>query len=442
MKGLTIMLLLSLTLTVFAQEDDKYQEWISKRPLKDNIFFDPATDYNDKEDLYAVSRFVLDSLKILDRSADPLDDARCAIIIVHNDFTHSGSRVVHDLTKANSILLHKERKPGRLKKEWSEYMYQTRNIYIIFLGNTGLNNEGKPLNLKLNITNGESFFHTSFKELVKVLKTGIESGDEGKISVRNDQGIRCRVIKLSKVKVNPPTDFDFTVPIQKQEEVQDKGDPTTVDFIGATEPKTKLTFTVPGTPKTKTVYNDDSKKFSYKIHERNNLAFSIGMVGTKLTYRDFVLDSVRNIAIAELDSTKKAEWKSNLNVNLEFYPFGRDIDQLEPFFKKPWHKLHTRFGIIGGVKLSKDPLSAVNLGLAFSYSKMVTVTWGWSWVDNRILDQTVKVAADVRTIDQAKDYFKRDYERSKMTVGISFAPGQIAKALGIGEKKGEKLKEN
>jgi hypothetical protein len=128
-----------------------------------------------------------------------------------------------------------------------------------------------------------------------------------------------------------------------------------------------------------------------------------------------------------------------LNVNIEFFPFGRDIDRLEPFLKKPLFKLHTRFGLFGGVRLNKDPLSAVNAGVSFSYSKTVTLTFGWTWVDNRVADeQKVSVNENIKDIDRAKDFFNRKYERSKFSIGITFAPTQIAKALGInGDKKKE-----
>ena len=200
---------------------------------------------------------------------------------------------------------------------------------------------------------------------------------------------------------------------------------------------TNIEFKVPSQTVTR---KQNSQQFKQKIHERNHLAFTIGLTGAQFNVKNYSLDSVRNIAIAKLDSAQQKEWKSNLNANLEFYPFGRDIDRLDPFLSNPFYRLHTRFGVFGGLRISTDPLSAINAGFTFSYSKTVTLTFGWSWLSNQIAnEQQVKVLNKIKTVQEAKDYFRRDYQQSNFTIGIAFAPMQIAKSLGIAaEKKNNK----
>ena len=440
-------------------------------------------DFNDNDTVYEMSKSILaipkndEFVKNLKAKVDATQD--WAIIFVHHGLVQStvDGAFTDDMEGSKEqvlmTFLHKEKKPWnkerrRWRKEqedahnnewrkddydWSEYLYNTKNIMLILLGETGLDSEFKPHNLGINITNKESFTKTSFKELVTVIKKVLtESKGIDSLQYTSDgEGVPCRLIYLKRTNINPPSDIDFSVPFLSIQEKKSDSIPIRVLVENSKIQKikrindqlinTKLTSEdsltgqiefslLPGKEKVRSVGH---KKISFNIHERNHFAFSLGVTGAQFDRKDFLLDTVRNIAIAALDTAKQKDWISNLNVNVEFYPFGRDIDRLEPFLKKPLYKLYTRFGFYGGVRLSKDPFTALNAGFSFSYSKTVTLTFGWTWVDNRVADvQQVSVGEDVKDIEKAKDYFNRKYERSKFSIGLTFAPSQIAKSLGIG----------
>lgn len=452
-----LLLLLMMSSVCLAQKDnDTYTDvhYVEKNA----DLFSNEVKLGTKDDLYsAIIKLMKYGAAAGTIKTDQVDfyskEKNWVIIVVHNNMKWENGTFKTDLKKLTMVTLHYERKKWSSKRDWSEYALNTRNVMLVLLGRTGLAEDESPVDLSIDIKNNDSFSKTSFQDLVKVLKDSFrQSSSPTDVSYGKLDGLPVRFVTLRKDKIKPPSKISYSAAYVKEITTADSLNPihVTVNNVDVTKSDVKKTlednFKQPAVsgnvtfniPNVSINYKAASRKMTLDIHERNFFAFSIGISGAQFNVRDFTLDSVRNIAISKLDSTHQKEWKSNLNVNIEFYPFGRDIDRLEPWIKDPFYRLHTRFGLFGGIRLSDDPLAAVNAGFTFSYSKTVTLTFGWSWLNNRVADdQQVKIG-NITNLDQAKEFFRRRYERSNFTVGITFAPVQIAKALGIGEKKKDK----
>ncbi|MEP3390402.1 MAG: hypothetical protein ABJO02_19580 [Reichenbachiella sp.] len=379
------------------------------------------------------------------------------IVVAHHNLKENNGALAFDLQKPQVSILHKERKKNKWNESvWSDYLYNTQNVMFLFIKSAGFDSEQKPIDNKITLDKEKSFFKTSLEEAFDLTSSLLQSqGDKdntkGEIGVGDP--VFCKVIVLKKSEVSSPLKVSYSVPYVKGDTIEKSTQPVTyeIEFSDAgnlKEPfKTqaqntnnsspiKGTITYETTVKKMTFKNNaKNKSLDFRIPDKNYLAISVGLSASQIDLKNLSVDSVRNIGISELDSADQKEWKDNLMLNLEFYPFGRDIGQLKPLLKDPWTKLHTRFGLYGGARLNKDFLDALSAGFAFSYSKTVTLTFGWSWIADQIEEgQMVAVPEDLSTVDEAKAFFRKDYERSNFTVGISFAPGQIIKALGIGDK--------
>lgn len=376
---------------------------------------------------------VFDSDKNIRRNA--------AVILIFNPV----NKECLDETQVKKIVCSRgKKKKGKVTISTEEYLLAKRNVMIIFIGNT-VKSDGIKVDLK------DSYFKNSFNELKDLVVSVMGGG--------SDTSYAGRIVYLGKKDINSPCTITANVPYKKPltaDTLYNKNFGVTlksadqdVDMIISPSQfklnfdkapvKTDLNIEYKLDGKDKTLelqlpgyyfYRSDKKTIKQEIHERNFLAFSVGGSLSKLNLKQF---SMKNDTVTvTLDSTQKVEWKSNLLVGLELYPFGRDIDNFKPIWKAPFKKFYERIGVMGGIKLSKNPLDSYYYGACLSLAKGLTVTVGLNYT-NQYKNQ-VAYLPNVTSVSDAKEYLKKEYEKN-IYFGIFLSPGQMAKTLGLKKKQ-------
>jgi hypothetical protein len=324
----------------------------------------------------------------------------------------------------------------------NDYLLAKKYVLLVFIGKT-VGAEELRIDLK------ESYFHKSFSELKEiatiVVGAGLVNDYEGRIVYYGRADLRSPCTLSVKVPYQSPlredslynrnlsvnlksTDQDINMAISPSQFKLKFSDESSV------KTKLRLNYTLNDTLKKSLklelpgyyFYKDDQLLITQDIHERNFFAFSLGASISQLSSKQF---SYNNDTVSvRLDSVGRESWKSNLLVGLEFYPFGRDMDQFLPIWKAPFRNFEERIGIMGGIRLSKDPLSAYYYGICLSLSKGLTVTVGYNY-SNQYNNQVVYLP-NVGSVDNAKEYLKRSYERN-IYFGIFLSPLQMARTLGL-----------
>jgi hypothetical protein len=321
------------------------------------------------------------------------------------------------------------------------YLLATKNILLVFIDKTVYSEE-------LQIEFKESFFRKSFNELKDIATVFLGAGGlndyEGRLVYygRNDLKAPCTLsVKVPyqsplredtlynrNLSVNlKAADQDISMPISPSQFKLQFGDTISV------KTKLKLNYTLNDAPKSIKLelpgyyfYKEDRLLITQDVHERNHFAFSLGGSISQLSSKQFSYN--KDTISVRLDSAGRENWKSCLLVGLEFYPFGRDMDRFLPIWRAPFANFEERIGFMGGVRLSKDPLRAYYYGLCLSLSKGLTVTVGYNYT-SQYKDQVMYIP-DIGSVDNAKEYLKRSYERN-IYFGIFFSPLQMAKAIGL-----------
>jgi hypothetical protein len=327
----------------------------------------------------------------------------------------------------------------------NDYLLAKRNMLLVFIGKT-VEAEGLRIDLK------ESYFHKSFSELKElatiVMGAGLVNDYQGRIVYygRSDLKVPCtlsvRVPYQTPLREDSLYNKNLSVNLKSaDQDISMAISPSQfkLKFSDESSVKTKLrlNYTLNDTLKKSLklelpgyyFYKDDQLLITQDIHEQNYFAFSVGASVSQLSSKQFSYN--KDTVSVRLDSAGRENWKSNLLVGLEFYPFGRDMDRFLPIWKEPFQNFEERIGIMGGIRLSKDPLSAYYYGICLSLSKGLTITVGYNYT-NQYKNQIVYLP-NVGSVDNAKDYLKRSYERN-IYFGIFLSPLQMARTLGLKKK--------
>lgn len=282
------------------------------------------------------------------------------------------------------------------KNDWSSYIWDKKNILLIFIENA-IYSEG------LKITNKTSFFSTSLKGLLDI---GLDIA-KGKVKMDAENCIfsyPLRFVLLDAKKIRPPSEISVNIPTQEKS-------------------ANKKTFD-------RQDINDDTPFDTTKIaiHERNHFAFSIGLNSSVLKKQNFGLSG--DTVTVSLDSAQKKNLSNAISIQLEYYPFGgRDIDQYLPIWKDFKHFPH-HIGFAAGLSLTKDPLQSYYGGLVLSITKAFAIQIGINLVNVVENDQSIKID-NINSIQDAEDFlFKRSY-KSHFYFGISVSPAQAIKSFGL-----------
>jgi hypothetical protein len=284
--------------------------------------------------------------------------------------------------KIESYILNKE------NDEWQDYILDKKKILIVFIG--GIKDLVKT---EIKINNKPSSFKTNLNELFKLTEgLGIVKmdADESNCSISDNglQALPVTFVLINQSKIKPPSDLELSFP--------------------KIEEKVKLV-----------------------IHEKARFGIKVGFSASFINRKNFSLSADNKLTI-QTDSLKKEELKSNLMAIIEWIPWGRDIDRLEPVWSKNKDiKAFAlqRFGLAAGIKISKDPLQAIYGGISYSLSKEAALNFGIGFYATAKDVKSLPVGVDA-TLDYLKDNADRKLE-PKIFFGISFSPGQISKSLGI-----------
>jgi hypothetical protein len=308
-----------------------------------------------------------------------------AIIIVKHQFKYINDSTFTENTKNDEIIvLHKD-KSDKDTKKWSDYLLNTKDILLVFVGG-----ETNLQNSKVKIVKKKSFFTTSMADMIALIKALNPVADAAKLPV-------------SFVLLNP----------------KKLASPCTI----------------------KISHEEQKDSLEVEIHEKNFFAFHAGVSGQQLNKNQIKLQNQQ--LIVALDSTQKKDWASNLAVFLTFYPFGgRDIDRFDPIHKinlrgkKTQHILYKltleRIGVFGGVKMSKDPIQNIYFGGSYAFSKALNFNIGWVWANT--LTPSVTNVGSINSFADAVKYADRKYER-QLFIGVSFAPSSVTEILGLNKDK-------
>jgi hypothetical protein len=348
-----------------------------------------------------------------------------------------------DETKVKKIVCSSGRdRYGKPCISTDDYLLAKKNMLLVFIGKTV---EAEELRIDLK----ESYFHKSFSELKNIATVIAGAG-----LVNDYQG---RIVYYGRADLKSPCKLSVKVPYQsplREDSLYNRNLSVNLksadqDINMAISPSQfKLKFSDESSVKTRLrlnytlndtlkkslklelpgyyFYKDDRLLITQDIHEQNYFAFSLGASISKLSSKQFSYN--KDTVSVRLDSAGRENWKSNLLVGLEFYPFGRDMDRFLPIWKAPFRHFEERIGIIGGLRLSKDPLSTYYYGICLSLSKGLTITVGYNYT-NQYKNQIVYLP-DVGSADNAKEYLKRSYEKN-IYFGIFLSPLQMARTLGL-----------
>ncbi|PTS96276.1 hypothetical protein DBR11_19425 [Pedobacter sp. HMWF019] len=287
--------------------------------------------------------------------------------------------IVEDTTQIITTVISKE------DGEPSEYLLDKRNIMVVFLGESFKN-------YSLQVSNGKKSFPTSISNFIK-LATGV-------IEYQN---------KSAGFTGCTPSDFDSNIPLTFALLKQKKIDPPSILSLAK---KDKVVQTLA------------------TVHEKSYLGVKVGISLINIDNKSFKLNSNNELTV-QTDSLKAKDLKFNLMGLVELYPFGRDYDRLKLVTDKDNIPIHERIGIVGGLRISKDPLETIFAGLSFAMSKAFNIVGGMSF------NKTAKDVNELQvgyntTLDYLRSNADKEYV-SKFYVGISVSPESLFKLFGVKE---------
>ncbi len=380
MKTLLTLSLLSIgVLPVCAQSSDENIATDTTVSISEEMYL--SADFNNRtgtlEFLKALDEDQNINTSILSRY---LEDLENNVIIFINHPLNSDNEELDDQT--NAVVIHKEN-----GKE-SGYLLEEKNVLFVLASYS----EKGIRRASFKIKKQKSLFAQSFED-VKSLYSGLY---EGSGAGPDGAPVKVRFVTLNSTKLKAPCLIDIDYP-------------------------------------------NRSKELSFKIHERSNFSFQVGVGASQVSLKNVSISN--NELVVTLDSAGREEWKSNLNVFLTWHP-GRDIDRFGPVWKQDlkkrnlknkWLLYYTikRMGVYTGFKLSKDPVENLHLGLNYAVTKSFFFNVGWAWTS--VLNEGSTQIGDITTIEGAIDYVSREYDRN-LYIGFSFMPGSVSKILGLNKE--------
>jgi hypothetical protein len=303
------------------------------------------------------------------------------LISANADVIKCRRKISENTDKTLTYILNKE------DNEWNDYLLNKSQILFVIVG--GKNDLS---NATFMIDNLPSSFQTSFNEFqdlatqLGVLGKAMGEGDCCKVQVIKDS-ISVKFVLVNKNEIKAPS------------------------IITVTEEKSKINL-------------------KFENHEKSWFGLKVGVSASKFDRKIFSIDSLNNLTIKP-DSIQKNDWKGNLMVMLDWYPFGRDIDRLDFILGKNKNIDFfdpNRLSVTAGLKLSKDPLESCFLGLSYALTKEFSITGGFAF------NATPKDVKDLPVgVNATFDYLQSNAERKlepSWFFGITLSPGRMSKALG------------
>jgi len=348
-----------------------------KKLLKDiyQIYFDTAVTIQVKNEdaaggLSSSKKKLVDSegISIFKDTSGTLDDD-VGIVLVRYAYSKK------DATKKNKQALN-TLIIGTNKDGYGTYLWSKRRILMIMLDETVYADS-------IAIKNQPSFFLKSFQAVVSAAVQFANSAIP----------VSTRLVYIDRKSIHPPSELSYSVPLADKTNAMDED-------------------------------NGPKKKETVSIHERNRFAFTIGLNAAFLNAHNF---SLKNDTVSvTLDSAQKKSLKGAISIALEWYPFGRDIDNFAPIWQH-FGPLKQRIGITAGVSLTNDPLQSFYIGGVVSLSKYCSIVLGSYFVNDYSNNQSLGIST-VSSVNSLQDYFHRSYH-GNFYVGISLAPSVAIKSL-------------
>lgn len=288
-------------------------------------------------------------------------------LVFITDMEQQGELPFKESGKAKVFLLHKVHK-GK-SEEFDPYLLNTKEIFIIIFGC-----EKSIAKEKIEIVNSQSSFMTSLIELINLAGVVDKSGPGPDI-------IPIRAYHLNSKKIHPPSVINM------------------------------------------------GKDISIQLHEKCFFQFKAGLSYSIVSLTDFKFENEK--LVINVNENDKTEWKDNLNAFLNFYIFGRDMDNFSSVFKMggmSWCDPQ-RFGIFIGVKISKNPFNQLSLGGSYSFSHDLTLNVGVGL--NKIpKDQEIDTNGNAVSVDNLiETVAKLKYDKPRLFIGLSFPPSILSSAL-------------
>ncbi len=174
------------------------------------------------------------------------------------------------------------------------------------------------------------------------------------------------------------------------------------------------------------------EELSYEIHERNKFAVTVGVAANMLNERLFQPNDQKT----ELDISAKdtQTLKSSLFALLDYCPAGRVLERMNFVLDKdPGVPVMSpqRFSLVGGVKLSKDPLEKIYMGIGYALSRGTRLTAGFLYA--RVPVEKTVAITPTTSLDYLRDNADREY-KPYWFFGVTVTPGSMIKTLGLGKK--------
>ncbi|TKT93300.1 hypothetical protein [Dyadobacter frigoris] len=167
----------------------------------------------------------------------------------------------------------------------------------------------------------------------------------------------------------------------------------------------------------------DTVQVFEKVHFRLKVSFGAG----KADVSYFGLKN--NQLTFNPDSTRKTQIKSSLAALIGWYPWGQDISHIDgKFYQKPLE----RISLNGGVRISKDPLEALFLGINYDIQKNFGLFVSSSWYSSTITN-VVPLNTGSNVVGYLKDSDKRNYN-VRIFFGLTMSPSAIGELLGLNKK--------
>ncbi len=284
------------------------------------------------------------------------------------DFREISDQFVES-NQVQHFLLNKE------KGKWSDYLYNKSNILMVVVGS-----ENDLVNATIQVDNQKNSFEKSLDEL-KDLAGSLELYD----------GTRY-------FSDTPTSTCDFTEKTEVKDEIA-------ITFLRLNPNSIKP-------PSVISIEHDSlSEELSFEIHERSSAQIKVGFSGAFVDRKQLTISSTNELTIQK-DAINTDELKSNLIAMIDFYPWGRDLDRLDPMWKKNNFipAISTkRLGVFLGVKLSKDPLEILQGGLSYAITKDFSLNSGLSFVST-LKDVSAQPVGVGATLDFLKENADRKYE--------------------------------
>jgi hypothetical protein len=171
------------------------------------------------------------------------------------------------------------------------------------------------------------------------------------------------------------------------------------------------------------------------LKEKVMLGIRVGLSASQVGLKSFRIENQQLVVSG--DEAQHADWRSALAVMLEIH-MPRDEEAMEPLWgngvwQGGWDILYNltlqRLGVVGGIRLSTDPLESWYLGLNYSVTPELGIILGRQG-SNQPKDGTYSIG-NITSLSEADKFMRRKYAAPKFFMGLSFTPRAIGRALGV-----------